>query len=57
MKFTITKKNGTVLTKDVGLGDDKYIKKLKNIGWKEVVASKPTPKPKPKAKVFSKKKK
>jgi len=49
MKFTITKKNGTVLEKDVDGSDKQYIAKLKNIGWQEV-ASKPKPKKKSKKK-------
>ena len=36
MKFTITKPNGTILTKEVDGSDKNYIQKLKNIGWKEV---------------------
>lgn len=35
MKFTITKKNGTVLTKEVDSNNKGYIQKLKKIGWKE----------------------
>ena len=50
MKFTITKDNGTILTKDVDSSDKEYIKKLKDIGWKEVSS-------KPKAKKKAKKKK
>ena len=35
MPFTITKKNGTVLTKEVDSNNKCYIQKLKKIGWKE----------------------
>jgi hypothetical protein len=36
MKFEITKTNGTVLTKEVDANDKDYIKRLKEIGWKEL---------------------
>ena len=40
MKFEITKANGTVLTKEVDANDKAYIKKLKEIGWKELKSTK-----------------
>jgi hypothetical protein len=40
MKFEITKTNGTVLTKEVDANDKDYIKRLKEIGWKELKPTK-----------------
>ena len=40
MKFTIKKKNGTILNKDVDSSNKDLITKLKKIGWKTVTSKK-----------------
>ena len=40
MQFTITKKNGTILTKEVDSKDTAMVQKLTKNGWKKVEAKK-----------------